>query len=310
MTKTILSVDKIIAQQMPMLEEHFEVIRLWREQDPEATIQKRSHDISAIVSSLLPVSRNLIEALPNLEIITNCAVGYNNIDIAACRERGIAVTNTPDVLTDDTADVALLLILNVMRRAVEGDAYVRAGMWQSGPLALGTCLAGKTVGIIGLGRIGKAIARRSEAFGMKIIYHGRHKQADQPYPYYKDLEEMAKDSDVLVAICPGNKETEGLVNHKILKALGPQGFFINVARGTVVVEQDLVIALANREIAGAGLDVYQNEPNVPKELLTMDNVVLTPHIGSATMETRTKMVQIVLDNLLAHFDGKSLLTPV
>ena len=154
MTKTILSVDRLIAKQMPILEEHFEVIRLWREDNPEATIKARAHEISAIVSSLLPVRRELIEALPNLEIITNCAVGYNNIDLEACKERQIPVTNTPDVLTNDTADVALLLTLNVMRRAVEGDAYVRAGLWATnGPLGLGNCLAGKTAGIIGLGLV-------------------------------------------------------------------------------------------------------------------------------------------------------------
>ncbi|MDB2682639.1 2-hydroxyacid dehydrogenase [Alphaproteobacteria bacterium] len=311
MTKTILSIDKLISQQMPILQEHFEVIRLWREDDPEKVIQERAHDIAGVVSSLLPVSNTLIEALPNLEIIANCAVGYNNIDIDFCRKRGIAVTNTPNVLNNDTADVALLLMLNVMRRSVEGDAYLRAGLWQSsGPLGLGSCLADKTVGIVGLGRIGKAIAGRVEAFGMTVIYNGRNKQPDQPYEYFDNLENMAKACDVLVAICPGTAETEGLINHKILKALGENGFFINAARGSVVVQEDLIIALHNKEIAGAGLDVYWNEPNVPNELISMDNVVLTPHIGSATIETRAKMTEIVLGNLLAHFDGRALLTPV
>lgn len=310
MTKTVLAIDKITDQQINMLEPEFEVIRLWREKDPEATIKSRGHDVDAVVSHLMPVRRQLIEALPNLEIIANCAVGYNNIDLEACRARDIAVTNTPDVLTDDTADVALLLILNVLRRAVEGDAFLRAGLWRNGPLPLGVCMAGKTAGIIGLGRIGKAIAKRLEAFGVQIIYHGRTRQTDQAYAYYEDLSEMAAASDILIAICPGNESTQGLVDHKILKALGPQGFFINAARGSVVVEDDLLVALSNKDIAGAGLDVYWNEPKVPEALLSMDNVVLTPHIGSATMETRARMMQIVLDNLRAHFEGRALLTPV
>ena len=308
--KTILSIDGLIAPQSYVLDEAFDVIHLWKETNPEKAIQDHAQDISGVVSNLLPVRRQLIEALPNLEIISNCAVGYNNIDLEACKARDIVVTNTPDILNDDTADTALLLILNVMRRAVEGDAFTRAGLWLKGPLPCGYTLSGKTLGILGLGRIGKEIAARATAFKMNIIYHGRNEQSDQPYQYYADLEEMAQASDVLVVICPGGPETEGLVDHKILKALGPGGYLVNVARGSVVDEDDLLIALRNKDIAGAGLDVYKDEPHVPSALFTMDNVVLTPHIGSATVETRTKMVEIVRDNLLAHFAGKPLLTPV
>ena len=311
MTKQILSIDKMLSPQMPMLEDEFDVIRLWREENPEKTIQTQSHEISAIVSSLLPVSNSLIEALPNLEIIANCAVGYDNIDLDFCKNRGIAVTNTPDVLTDDTADVAMLLMLNVLRRSVEGDAYLRAGLWQSkGPLGLGASLSGKTLGIVGLGRIGQAIAQRAAAFNMTILYNGPNEKPDRPYIYEKDLITMAEKSDILLAVCPGGDATKNLINRDVFNALGENGFFINVARGSVVVQDDLLIALSNRNIAGAGMDVYWNEPTVPAELISMDNVVLTPHIGSATVETRAKMMQITIDNLKAHFDGKPLITPV
>lgn len=295
--------------QMEALEQSFDVIRL-RKPDPERVLQENAQKIQAITTFLTPVSRSLIEALPNLEIIAVGAVGIDHIDCIAAEKREVAVTNTPDVLTDDTADVAMLLLLNVARRAVEGDAYVRAGLWKSGPLSLGNSLGGKTVGIVGLGRIGKAVAHRAAAFGMRVAYHGPSEKPEQPYSYYADLEDMARDCDFLVLTCPGGSKTEGIVNYKVLEALGPQGFLINVARGTVVNEEDLLVALQNKTIAGAGLDVFINEPHVPEALIRMDNVVLTPHIGSATIETRRKMGEIVVENLLAHFDGRPLLTQV
>ena len=201
-------------------------------------------------------------------------------------------------------------MLNVARRAVEGDAYVRAGMWKNGPLALGTSLSGKRVGIVGLGRIGQAVARRATGFNMQISYHGRNEKPDQPYRFYADLKFMAAEVDFLVLTCPGGPATHHLIDYKVLQALGPSGHLINISRGSVVREDDLLVALRNKSIAGAGLDVYENEPHVPPALLTMDNVVLTPHIGSATRETRQRMGQIVVDNLLAHFAGHKLITPV
>jgi len=236
-------------------------------------------------------------------------VGFDNIDVRAAHDRNIAVTNTPDVLTDDTADVALFLLLNCARRAVEADMFVRVGRWQSGAFPLSTSVSGKIVGIVGLGQIGSAIAKRAEAFNTKVFYHSRT-QKDVPYQYYSDLEEMAKDCDFLVLACAGGEETKGLIDLKILNALGSKGYLINIARGSVVNEEDLLIALRNRAIAGAGLDVFADEPNVPESMLSMDNVVLSPHVGSATLETRSKMGQLVVDNFLAHFDGKPLLTPV
>lgn len=295
--------------QIEALATHFEVIRPQRP-DPERMIRDHKNEIQAITTFLTPVSRNLIEALPNLEIIATGAVGLDHIDLQAARTRSIAVTNTPDVLTDDTADIALLLMLNVARRAVEGDAFVRAGLWKKGPLQLGTSLSGKRVGIVGLGRIGQAVAQRAKAFNMQIVYFGPRSKPGQPYQYYSDLKAMASHVDFLVLTCPGGEATKHLVNYQILSALGPKGFLINISRGSVVKEEDLLVALRNKSIAGAGLDVYESEPHVPEALLTMDNVVLTPHIGSATLETRAKMGQIVVDNLLAHFEGRKLLTPI
>lgn len=312
MKKTLLVMgDDLLAAEMAALEQDFELIRLWKEKDPEGTLQKRKNDIVAIASVVFrPVSRKLIEALPNLEIISQFAVGTDNIDLQAAKERGVAVTNTPGVLTDCTADIAMTLLLAVARRAVEGDIYVRVGKWLNGPMPLGVSPKGKTAGIVGLGRIGQAIARRCEAFGMKIAYHGPRKKPDQPYPFYEKLIDMARDSDFLILACPGGEETAGIVDMHVLDALGPKGFLINVSRGSVVDEPALVEALYNKKIAGAGLDVFAKEPNVPPELISMDNVVLLPHIGSATAETRTAMGRLVADNLKAHFEGRPLLTPV
>lgn len=304
--------NQILPPEMAILEEKFDVIQLWKENDPEAVLQARRNDIVAIASVyFVPVKRSLIEALPNLEIISQFAVGTDNIDLDAARERGIAVTNTPDVLTDDTADVAVSLLLALTRRVCEGDMFVRLDRWRlNSPLPLGRSPKGKTAGIVGMGRIGQAIASRLEPFGLKIVYHGPREKKDISYPYYSDLKAMAEISDYLILSCPGGAQTRHLVRSDILSALGPEGYLINVARGSVVNEEDLVTALQNNEISGAGLDVYAAEPNVPKELVKMDNVVLLPHVGSATQETRALMGQLVVKNLLAHFNGDPLLTPV
>jgi len=310
MAKTILALGSLMPKEMEALESHFSVIRLWKEKDPEAVLQKHKNEITGIVSTWeTPVSARLISALPNLEIISQCAVGIDNIDLKAAAARGVAVTNTPGVLTDDTADIALALILATARRIVEGDMYVRVGKWLNGDMPLGTSLSGKTAGIIGLGRIGKAIARRCEAFNMKVIYNGPHKK-DVAYEYYKDLKIMAAASDFLVVAASGGPATENLVDYKILDSLGPKGVLINIARGSVVKEDDLLVALSNKAIGGAGLDVHAREPHVPEALFPMDNVVLLPHVGSATHETRSRMGQLVVDNLLAHFSGQPLKTPV
>ncbi|MFA5592184.1 MAG: 2-hydroxyacid dehydrogenase [Micavibrio sp.] len=304
--------NQILPAEILLLEHHFDVIHLWKESDPEAVLQARKNDIVAIASAyFVPVSRTLIEALPNLEIISQFAVGTDNIDLEAAKERGIAVTNTPEVLTDDTADIALSLFLALTRRICEADMYVRLDQWRlNSPPPLGRSPKGKRAGIVGMGRIGQAIAARLEPFGLKIAYHGPRKKEAIPYYYEPDLHKMAENSDYLILACPGGAQTRHLVNGPVLEALGPEGFLINVARGSVVDEEALVTALVEKKIAGAGLDVYAAEPAVPKELVKMDNVVLLPHIGSATQETRTIMGQLVVKNLLAHFNGDPLLTPV
>ena len=310
MKHALLALDKGHPGQREGLEEYFEIIRP-KKPDPERIILERAQDIKAITTYLTPVGKSLIEALPNLEIIACGAVGFDHIDIETAKARGVNVTNTPDVLTNDTADIGVILLLNVARRAVEGDAFVRAGLWQGGnAFPLGVTLSDKKAGIVGLGRIGQAVAKRLAAFEMEISYHGPNEKPDQPYRYYDDLKEMARDVDFLVLACVGGEKTNDMIDLDILQALGKQGFLINIARGSVVKQEELLIALHNGDIAGAGLDVYQDEPNVPEALISMDNVVLTPHIGSATMETRKKMGQIVIDNLVAHFEAKPLLTPV
>lgn len=308
--KTILVLHSLLSEEMEQLDQHFNIIRLGKEPNPEAAIRENKDNIVGIVSNhTTPVKQPLIEALPNLEIIANFAVGIDNIDTELAKNRNIIVTNTPNVLSDETADTAMALLLATARRVVEADMFVRVGRWQQGhAFPLGTSIKHKTAGIVGLGRIGKSIARKARAFDMNVLYTGRTEQSDQPYEYVDNLFDLAEQSDVLILACPGGEETHNIINLEILQTLGSAGILINVARGSVVNEEDLLIALRNKNIAGAGLDVYAKEPHVPEEMLKMDNVVLLPHIGSATTETRGKMGQLVVGNLIAHFNGEPLLS--
>lgn len=298
--------------QMAVLEENYQLHRLWQAEDPEAVLNTIREDITGIVSVYSrKISAKLINALPNLEIISHFGVGYDNIDVAAAKEQGVIVTNTPDVLTDDTADMGMGLLLCVMRRLVEGDIYVRSGHWgKKGALPLGRSLRGKTMGIVGLGRIGQAVATRAQAFGMNIVYHGRQVKDDVSYPFFANLEEMAGAVDVLMLTCAYSEKTHHLIEGKILKALGKNGVLINIARGKVVDEAALIDTLEAGMIAGAGLDVFENEPDVPSALCRLDNVVLQPHQASATQETRGAMAQLVVDNLRLYFEKAEVLTPV
>lgn len=309
---TLLALGTLLPPEMEQLEATYNVIKLWKEADPEKTLKVAGAGVQAILSTYNGpgVSAKLMEALPNLEMIAQYGVGVDNIDLASAATRSVAVTNTPDILTDDTADTALGLLLSVSRRVVEGDMLARTGNWANGPLPLGTSLSGKMVGVVGLGRIGQAIARRCLAFNMTVVYHGPREKADQPYRYYPDLVTMARDVDYLVLACAGGPDTKHMINRAVLEAMRPRAFLINIARGSVVDQDVLVEKLVNRRIGGAGLDVFAHEPHVPDELKSLDNVVLTPHIGSATVETRAKMGQLVLDNLAAHFAGQPLLTSV
>ncbi|MFS8037357.1 2-hydroxyacid dehydrogenase [Xanthobacter sp. AM11] len=256
------------------------------------------------------VDEALMARLPALEIVANFGVGYDTVDAAAAARRGVMVTNTPDVLNEEVADLTLGLLLATVRQIPQADRFVREGSWVKGAFPLGPTLRDRTVGIIGMGRIGKAIARRLDAFGVPVVYHTRRPQPDVALRHYQRLEEMAHDVDVLVVIVPGGPATRHLVNAPVLAALGPDGILINVARGTVVDELALLAALKARTILAAGLDVFEDEPNVPEAFFALDNAVLLPHVGSATHYTRAAMGQLVVDNILSWFDGKGPVTPV
>ena len=278
-----------------------------------ATLGPRTRALVAKGETVL--TRQVLEHFTALEIIAVCGVGYDGIDVAAACERGIALTNTPDVLTDDVADTAIALMLALSRGVVAADRHVRAGAWLQAAFPLTRKVSGKRLGIVGLGRIGKAIARRAEAFDMSIAYTSRSAKADVAYAFYLSPAALASAVDFLIVATFGGPSTRGLISRAVLDALGPTGCLINIARGniargSVVDEPALVAALREKRIAGAGLDVFVDEPNVPAELFALDNVVLTPHMASATVETRTAMGDLTRANLAAHFAGKPLLTPI
>ncbi|MBN9588407.1 MAG: dihydrofolate reductase [Alphaproteobacteria bacterium 64-11] len=254
---------------------------------------------------------HIIDRLAKLEVICSASVGYDGIPVEYARSKGIPVTNTPEVLNDDVADLAIALMIMTARRLVASDRYVRSGQWPvKGEYPLASRASGKTVGILGMGRIGREIGRRAEAMNNRVAYHSRRPVAGVSYDHYPDLVALANDSDFLIVIIPSTPETQKIVSKEVIEALGPSGILVNVARGAVVDEDALVDALVSGRLGGAGLDVFANEPQVPEVLFGMDNVVLQPHVGSATHETRRAMSQLVLDNLDAHFAGRPLLTEI
>ena len=264
--------------------------------------------IAAAGESKVPAS--LIAQLPALKMISVMGVGYDGVDVEAAKARGVMVTHTPDVLNDEVADTTLGLMLCAARQLPAADRYVRAGEWLKGPMPLQRKMSGARLGLVGMGRIGKAIAQRALAFGMVISYTARSEKQGLMYRYFPNATALAAESDFLVVITPGGAATRKLINAEVLQALGPKGILVNVARGSVVDEAALITALQNGTIGGAALDVFENEPNVPQALIDMPNVVLAPHIGSATRETRQAMADLALGNLKAHFAGQPLLTPV
>ena len=278
--------------------------------DPAAFAQAAPRIRGVVANGEAKVPRELIAQLPALEVISVFGVGYDGVDVAAAHERGVPVTNTPEVLNDDVADLALGLLLAVARRIPQADRFVREGAWPRGPMPLARKLSGGKLGVVGMGRIGQAIAQRAQAFQMEIAYTARSPRASVNYTYYPDAAALAAAVDFLVVITPGGAATRGMIDAKVLQALGPEGYIVNVARGSVIDQPALIAALQNGVIAGAGLDVFVDEPNVPEALRAMPNVVLTPHIGSATKQTREAMGQLTFDNLRAHFAGQPLLTPV
>jgi lactate dehydrogenase-like 2-hydroxyacid dehydrogenase len=281
--------------------------------DKDAFLKSIADKVRAIVVAYTNerIDGAFMQRFPKLEQISSFGVGYDHIDAKWAGAHGIIVTHTPDVLNEEVADTALGLLLCTLREFPQADRYIRAGKWPGGhyPLSKAT-LRGRTVGMVGMGRIGKAIARRLEAFGVPVVYHSRNKQAGVEYKYYPKLTDMARDVDALMVIVPGGASTKNLINGEVLKALGPNGVVVNMARGSVVDEPALIEALKNRTIYSAGLDVFANEPQVPKELLEMDHVVLLPHLGSASEATRAAMDQLVVDNILAWAASKPPLTPV
>jgi lactate dehydrogenase-like 2-hydroxyacid dehydrogenase len=307
----------MMAQMAPMIIEGvgkaFTLHKLWEAADRERLIGELAPRLRAIAAGGPVHDRvdpGLMAKFPKLEIISSFGVGYDHIDAKWAGEHGIVVTNTPDVLNEEVADTALGLLLCTVRELPQAERHLRAGKWVNGDYRLTASLRGRRAGIVGLGRIGKAIARRLEAFGLPVAYHGRNAQAGVPYRYHADLVEMARDVDIIIVITPGGAATRHLINAKVLEALGPNGILINVSRGSVVDQDALIVALRDRKILSAGLDVYANEPHVPPELMAMDHVVLLPHVGSGSVSTRNAMNQLVIDNLIAWAAGKKPLTPV
>jgi lactate dehydrogenase-like 2-hydroxyacid dehydrogenase len=308
---SVLMIGPYPEWEMPLLEAVYEVHKLWLADNKAAFISTHAKDIRAIATrGDLGAGADVIAALPHLEMIACFGVGTDAIDLGAAQARNIKVSYTPDVLTGDVADVAIALCLAVARMVPAGDNMVRNHEWPFGTMPLSTRFFGKRMGIVGLGRIGMAIAKRAAGFDMDISYHNRNKRNDVPYTYCETVEELAAQSDFLVAAVAGGAASKALISSAALIALGPQGYFINVARGSVVDEAALLHSLEKGVIKGAGLDVYLNEPNISPRFLTLKNAVVLPHVGSGTFETRKDMGKLVRDNLEAHFAGKPLLTPV
>jgi hydroxypyruvate reductase len=311
MKPEIILTAKGHAGTMATLQSEFAAHNLFEASNKDAFLQERAARVRGLATfGPMPVDGKLMDALPKLEIISNFGVGVDAINLADAKQRNIIVTNTPDVLNECVADTALALIVNTLRKLPQSENYLRAGNWASrGPYPLTTSLGGKVLGVLGLGRIGEAIAKRAMACGMTIRYHNRNKK-DVPYPYDPDPATLAKNSDVLMVVTPGGSETAKLVNEKVLQALGPEGYLVNIARGSVVDEPVLLRYLQQKKIAGAGLDVFADEPRVPPEFFTLDNAVLFPHVASATVETRKAMGDLQIENLRRHFAGKPVLTRV
>lgn len=307
MKPRLLKIARLPAMLNDALNATYEVV----EADQNGTgVDESTADIRAMVANgESTVSRQLIDSLPALEVIAVFGVGYDGVDVAAARERGIRVTHTPDVLTEDVADFAMALMLGIARNLRVSDRFTRSGAWADGPIAFSRKVSRARLGIIGLGRIGAAIARRAQGFDMSIAYTGRRPQ-DVAFTYYASAVELAAAVDFLVVAVGGSASTHHLVDAKVLEALGPKGYLINVGRGSVVDENALAQALAEGRLAGAALDVYENEPHPAAALLDLDNVLLTPHMASATWDTRQAMSDLVMANLHAWHSGADLPTPV
>lgn len=307
----VLMIGPYPSWDMEDLETRYTIHRLWEVEDRETFLARQGGSIRAVATrGELGASAELLKKLPKLEIVSCYGVGTDAIELNFARENGIRVTNTPDVLTEDVADLGMALMLAVARQLPEGDAHVRDGGWSKGNMHLTTRVCGKRVGVVGMGRIGAAFARRAAAFDCTISYFARSPKPNLPYAFVSDLVELARRSDFLVVTLAGGEGTRGIVTAEVIEALGPDGIFINISRGTTVDEAALLDALEHGRIRGAGLDVFLNEPAINPRFSQLKNVVLQPHHGSGTVETRQAMGKLVRDNLAAHFSGQPLLTPV
>lgn len=311
MKAEIIVTGRVFPRTQEKLDREFACHKLYEATERDAFLRQHAPRVRGLATfGPNGADAKLMDALPRLEIISNFGVGVDAIDLAAAKQRGIIVTNTPDVLNECVADTAMALVLNTLRKFPQSEGYLRCGHWATrGAYPLATSLGGKTLGILGLGRIGEAIAKRAAAFGMKIRYHNRNKK-NVPYAYDPDVVALAKNSDVLLVATPGGAKTHKIVNAKVLDALGTGGYVVNIARGSVIDEPALLRYLKEKKIAGAGLDVFDNEPGISQEWFTVENAVLLPHVGSATSETRGAMGDLQVKNLKLHFSGKPVLTRV
>lgn len=308
MKQDIIVLSPLGDRQMEDLGKRYNLLRADLADDLSDFVQKNGQNCRAVISTGHIVFDNrLISKLPRVELVTCVTAGFDQVNLKDLKDHNIRLTNTPDVLTDDVADVALMLMLAARRRLVIGDHYVRSGEWaKKGPMPLTETTAGKRAGIVGLGRIGHAIAKRFESCGLTIGYYGRHKKPDVAYQFFPSLVELAKWSDILVVAVTGGKETEKLISKEVIAALGNRGSLINISRGTVIDEDAMIKALQNKELETAGLDVYLNEPNINPAFYTLENAVLYPHHGSGTIETRDRMSDLVVENIDAFFANKTL----
>lgn len=310
MKPRLLNVGRLPAALMARLADDFDTTTLAEQADPAAHLATQGDAyVAAVTSAPFGADAALLRALPRLAVLSSFGVGLDKIDLAEAQARGVAVGYTPDVLNDCVADTAFGLLIDVARGFSAADRFVRRGAWPQGPYPLGRKVSGARLGLVGMGRIGRTIARRAAGFEMTVRYHARRSVADVPWAHEPSLIELARWADFLVLITAGGAGTRHLVHAEVLDALGPEGFLVNVARGSVVDEAALVTALQQGRIAGAGLDVFENEPHVPAELMTLDNVVLLPHVASGTRETRQAMADRVLDNLRAFFTTGRLISP-
>lgn len=303
----VLATAPFPAVTMAALDQAFACLRLW--ETPDAADLARVRGIAASTLAR-PIGDDLFETLPALEIVANFGVGYDNIDVPAALRRGIMVTNTAGVLDEEVADLTLGLMLATVRRIAAADRFVREGQWELGAFPLSPSLRGRRIGIVGMGGIGRAIARRLAGFAVQIAWYARREQPDCPWPRMGSLIELARASDVLIVIVPGGAATRHLIDVAVLDALGPDGVLINVSRGSVVDEAALIAALDDRRILAAGLDVFADEPRVPAALIDSPHTVVLPHVGSASVLTRQAMGQMMVDNLTSWFAGRGALTPI